>query len=463
MNGECMLRTVPPAPHVIASLLASFRRKNEGYQTFGAYLLGKGYAESRNPPPNKDGGSIFDLASETVQPIPIPRRRVKQAVKPKVLLVDFDDRPGHTPVEHFQDLLFSKGVYLNGSLRDFYLEVSKGTVDLDGEVHNWIRLPGKYADYTDGTSGLELESYPKNGQKMAEDAVTAALAKGIQFDESLDALGSNIVNALIIVHAGTGAEKLHETIRGGEIWSHAWGLTKAINVNLPRNLWAATYLTVPEDCQLGVCAHELGHLLFQWGDFYDGDDKDGSNWFGTGMWDLMAGGSYNGNENSPAHPAALHKVQHGWLDLVQIGESASLRLKPSQGLGGKAFKIRSSRFEQDQYLLLENRSLFGFDRALPGQGLLVWRVDESQLQNSPVAPGMALIQADAEHHLENVFVGNGGDPGDPFPGSSFVHELRDVGDVSTSFPGQLRSGISLLNIRFDKDSPDILLDLVIET
>ena len=32
------------------------------------------------------------------------------------------------------------------------------------------------------------------------------------------------------------------------------------------------YLTIPEDAKLGVCAHELGHLLFGWPDLYDTDD-----------------------------------------------------------------------------------------------------------------------------------------------------------------------------------------------
>ena len=33
------------------------------------------------------------------------------------------------------------------------------------------------------------------------------------------------------------------------------------------------YLTVPEDCRIGVCAHELGHLLFGWPDLYDTDES----------------------------------------------------------------------------------------------------------------------------------------------------------------------------------------------
>ena len=35
------------------------------------------------------------------------------------------------------------------------------------------------------------------------------------------------------------------------------------------------YLTVAENCQVGVCSHELGHLLFGWPDLYDVDDSSG--------------------------------------------------------------------------------------------------------------------------------------------------------------------------------------------
>src|SRR4029079_16470242 len=142
--------------------------------------------------------------------------------------------------------------------------------------------------------------------RMAEDAVRAALEAGIEFDPALDALGTGTVTGLFIVHAGRGAEELDPAVSGGAIWSHKWNLRTPAMVGPP--LPAATYLTVPEDCRMGVCAHELGHLAFQWEDFYDpnGGD-DGVQWAGSGRWDLMAGGSWNGDSGSrPAHPMGLH-------------------------------------------------------------------------------------------------------------------------------------------------------------
>lgn len=79
------------------------------------------------------------------------------------------------------------------------------------------------------------------------------------------------------------------------------------------NLEASVYLTDSQNCRLGVCAHELRHLVFQWDDFYDANyDEDGQYWDGSGAWDLMAGGSYDGDSQRPAHPAGLHEMQHGW-------------------------------------------------------------------------------------------------------------------------------------------------------
>ena len=38
---------------------------------------------------------------------------------------------------------------------------------------------------------------------------------------------------------------------------------------MAQDLSATIYLTVPNDCKVEVCAHELRHLAFEWQDFYD--------------------------------------------------------------------------------------------------------------------------------------------------------------------------------------------------
>jgi immune inhibitor A len=46
------------------------------------------------------------------------------------------------------------------------------------------------------------------------------------------------------------------------MWSHKWqlqnGFYKADGAMI------SVYNTVPENCKIGVCAHELGHQLFGW-------------------------------------------------------------------------------------------------------------------------------------------------------------------------------------------------------
>src|SRR5690606_29440826 len=154
---------------------------------------------------------------------------------------------------------------------------------------------------------------------------------------------------------------------------------------------------------------------------------DGLYWDGSGTWDLMAAGSYNGGGSSPAHPAVLHKTQHGWVPVQTVRTSQRLQVRPLGTPGARAVKILSPAYTPDQFLLLENRQRTGFDRTLAGEGLLVWKVDLSREMEAPARPGMTLVQADGLAHLEAGKDGNDGDDGDPFPGSSHVTRLGDSG------------------------------------
>jgi immune inhibitor A len=296
---------------------------------------------------------------------------------------------------------------------------------------------------------------------MAEDAVRIAQQFGIPFEPELDALGLNTITALFIIHAGQGAEELHPSISRNHIWSHKWQIPAPIQVG--PNLFASTYLTVPHDCKVGVCCHELGHLAFQWQDFYDANGSDdGHEWAGTGDWDLMAGGSWNGLGTRPAHPAGLHKLQHGWIDVDHIHfaqgapEDVPVTLQPYTANSGKVVRVISPHYGNKQYLILENRTRSGFDSQLPGEGLLVWRVDENAEQEAPGSPGLLLVQADGLHELEGNW--DQGDTGDPFPGSKLKTSLLPTGQTSTSFPAG-SSHVTLTDIT--RDPVTGVIDLVV--
>lgn len=454
-GGPCRM---PPAPEVMAALLMRYRREAGRGVSFRQFLESIGFTDPSSRRSGMDDGILAKPAGDgQLKLLAIPSMKVTGTLNVMVLLVDFSDRAGLQSPDHYRDLLFSKGAYPTGSMRDFYLEVSSGKVDVVGEVHGWLRMPQRYGFYVGDQSGMDAP-YPNNCQKLAEDAVAAAKAKGIQFPGSLDKLGTGAVTALFIVHAGRGAEHLQSVEEQlQDIWSHKWVIPHPVPVG--PGLAATTYLVVPQNCRVGVCAHELGHLAFQWQDFYDPNyAEDGAEWDGSGSWDLMADGSHNGSGASPAHPAALHKVQHGWLGSETVRESGTRTLKPIGTPGARAIRIVSPVYRARQYLLLENRPQQGFDRHLPGNGLLVWRIDEGGEMFAPVTPGMELLQADGLQNLQDSGDYNKGDDGDPFPGSAGVTALSDQGPLSTSFPGGKRSGVRLSHIRVAANG-DITLDI----
>ncbi len=461
---KCLCR-VPPSPKVTNLLIHEYHSKWKPLGlTFRQFLVVSGYT---NPAHSREGlddhlVGNFTEGERHAELISIPERPVTGNLHVMVLLVDFSDRPGAVTREHYENLLFSEGRYPTGSMTDYYLEVSRNQVKITGEVHGWLRMPENYTYYTNAHSGIDrADAYPRDARRLAEDAITEALDAGIVFNRELDKLETGTITALFIVHSGRGAEKLHPLIRRDHIWSHKWNMKHPKMVS--GDLVAMTYLMVPQEAALGVCVHELGHLAFQWQDFYDPNyDEDGDEWDGNGIWDVMASGSYAGNEVRPVHPAGLHKSQHGWIPVEKINKTtANVTLPPVTNENGYVIKIYSDHLRPKQYLLLENRAKQYFDLDLPGEGLLIWRVDEEMEMEGTVRPGMLLIQADGRHNLLDPDDYNNGDPGDPFPGERNVLGLSDQGDISTSFPGQVRSGISLKNIRYDAETKDIILDIEI--
>jgi immune inhibitor A len=451
-------RLVPPAPQVIAHLHAEYlRTRGDKKLSFKNYLKRIGFADPAAGLKGADSGRR-STAGAGMKLVAVPSRPVTGSLRIVVLLVDFPDNKGTRSANEYEDMLFSRNQFQTGSMRDFYVEASRSRVDVIGSVHGWLRMPHNYSYYVNNHSGTGL--YPRNAQKLAEDALHAALKKKVQFPADLDKFGDGAITGLFIVHAGQGAEVMSTKIAQAKaIWSHKAEMKKLVKVS--DNLSATNYLTVPEDCHMGVCAHELGHLAFQWDDFYDPNyDLDGSFWDGSGVWDLMAGGSWNNGGLTPAHPAGLHKSQHGWVEVQQVNATATdLVVPPYSKDGGKVVKITSPRFSSSQCLILENRRRKGFDKMLPGEGLLVWRVDTEMEQTSPNRPAMLLVQADGRHDMEKPKDQDAGDAGDPFPGSGAKTELLDSGNISTSFPG-VRSGVALKNITVDTDNGNIKVDVV---
>src|SRR5262249_33804517 len=127
---------IPPSPEVLAHLFADYRRYRESTKkpiSFKRYLERIGFTDPTARFKHGDTGTR--LAPKGVKLVQVPSRQVNGPVKVVVLLVDFPDNPGKRPATEFEDMLFSKGTFQTGSLRDFYSEVTLGKVDVTGTVH----------------------------------------------------------------------------------------------------------------------------------------------------------------------------------------------------------------------------------------------------------------------------------------------------------------------------------------
>ena len=136
------LRCVPPSPEVMSMLYMDYRRSGVYRKiSFRKYLESVGYTDPSKDVVGMDDRTCFRATAAGLELIEVPAQPVTGSVRVKVLLVDFSDRKGSLPSQHYEDLLFSRDVYPTGSMRDFYKEVSLGKVDITGSVHGWFRMP----------------------------------------------------------------------------------------------------------------------------------------------------------------------------------------------------------------------------------------------------------------------------------------------------------------------------------
>jgi M6 family metalloprotease-like protein len=303
------------------------------------------------------------LAADRVEPIGAPRwdDRLpgvwqKDTYRLAVVLVEFPDARASEKIaaRDWERALFSRGTYTTtsatgqavyGSLNDYYLEQSCGRFHVEGKVFPFIEVGKKRAEYSANSNRYAL--------------LTEALDRLAERD-GRDALHG--FDGLFFVYAG----ERFPTSRGSLFWPHRSSFTYR------GQRWA--YFICPEGgkqmSSISVLTHEFGHMLGL-PDLYARPESPGSE--GLGVWCTMSTG--HGRDGKPLHLSAWCKEQLAWLKPTVIDPTVrqKLVLAPVEGSAKECFKVLI-RPDGSEYLLLENRTTKGFDRDLPGEGLLIWRV-----------------------------------------------------------------------------------------
>lgn len=310
------------------------------------------------------------------------------------IMFEFQDEtfdPGHNQA-HFSNLLNGTS---GATMRNYYREVSYGQFDIEIDVVGPFQSDYVMAYYGDNAGG-DRDNANGSISAMAWEAMNKS-DPTVDFSP-YDIDGDDIIDALFIIHASSGEEQSGYEF---DIWSHQSSTFYITNDN---NVRAIPYSTEPEDGEIGVFAHEFGHVLGL-PDLYD-DDYGGSGGQsdGIGAWGIMASGSWNGGGTSPAHFCAWAKVVLGWVEPTIVTSDLSLfQLEiPPVWNNSVIYKIWAHDPSQDttEYFLVENRQKSGFDTPLPGDGILIWHINESApLNRNPNRLMVDLEEADGNEAL----------------------------------------------------------------
>ncbi len=170
---------------------------------------------------------------------------------------------------------------------------------------------------------------------------------------------------------------------------------------------------------IGTMAHEFSHVLGL-PDLYDTDYSDQGQSHDPGEWDVMAsGGSYNLGR-TPCAYSIWERYALGWTrptEITQVG-NYSLRYVATTNDG---FILRSPI--EGEFFMLDNRQTTKWDAYLPGHGMLVARVDSTNIEVWQSNDVNALA---SRNYYELVRAGNGNQgssSADPFPGTDHNTEL----------------------------------------
>jgi len=363
------------------------------------------------------------------------------------LFVSFSDRSETYPVSTYSGIFFGNGK----SVQDYYSHASDYQFTMTPAAEN-------FSTSNDGMIGWINLGYPhpnpgrntdERNQKIVRDALLAAdeFVDFSQFDRNYDDYISSQELHLVIMVAGYEASASGSS--SPSIWAHRWSLFGTYSAPLLDGVIVGSsaggggYTQLGEifrdhPATMGTLAHELGHDI-SWPDLYDINQLSE----GVGEWSLMGSGNWNSlpgeyHGETPALPDGWSKSYQGWLNprnpteylsydfLLPAATHRSAIVVP-YNIGGVDWRFRKHS-GTGEYFLLEYRRMTGYDAALPGEGMLVWHIDETVTPTNDANgnrdhPLVKLLQADGNDDLYNYI--NRGDAGDPYPGTSNNYSIDE--------------------------------------
>ncbi|MCF0219236.1 MAG: M6 family metalloprotease domain-containing protein [Muribaculaceae bacterium] len=357
--------------------------------------------------------------------VTFPTRGEQKAV---VILVEYQDVKFRLsdPYDYFSRMLNEEGFSDyggTGSARDYFTNASSGLFTPQFDVYGPVTLPEDQAYYGANVSG-------KDGMNATMMVVHACEALDSEVDFSqYDRDGDGMIDNVFLFYAGLG-----ESGGGGAnaVWPHSadtpYGGSydgKVLRRYGCTCEWVNRGSSTGRPDGIGAFCHEFGHILGL-PDLYVTTTVTPEPCT-PGAWALMDRGSYNNDGCTPPELDLFSRYALDWWQPQEINHAIDARLKPLAAIGS-GYIIRTT--SDNEYFLIENRQRSGWDRFVPGHGLLVWHVDYDPgvwaihtVNNNPDHQHVDILEADNTATEASR-------SGDTFPGDANVTSL-----TSSTTPG----------------------------
>ena len=321
------------------------------------------------------------------------------ARKVPIILVEYQDKRFNNTREQIIQAMLTG----NTSVQQYFKDQSNGKYDPDFEVFGIYTLSQNRQYYGGNTSGGD----DKGLGSMVTEACQMAAADGVSFNR-FDTNSDNYCDVVIVIYAGVGEAQASYTVPSA-IWPCNWNLQSASYYGMGGNgafrpngsnvyvnnfavfneLHGSSDNTTTID-GIGTFCHEFGHCLGL-PDFYD---TNYGGHYGMGYWDIMDTGCYANDTYTPVGYSAYEKNFMGWIDYVMPHPGTHYTLpiwNQKDEETDKALFIQSD-INGNEYFIIENRRQQGWDRYLPGQGLLIHHITYSAERWTANTPNNQNIQ-----------------------------------------------------------------------
>ena len=318
------------------------------------------------------------------------------APKGVVILANFSNKSmqsSHTQAV-FDELCNSLNCTVNDgypSAGQYFADQSNGSYRPQFDVFGPVTLSRNVAYY-----GTDKPGQDEGDDQYATDAVVeACVLANEQFTinwADYDSDSDGYVDFVYVIYAGKGQAD------GGTsetIWPHNWSVESA------RQSGYCTYSA--SQCRvggkkldnyamsgeisgsslggIGTLCHEFGHVMGL-PDLYDTDyGTNYENNLTPNDWNIMDGGSYNGDGHCPPNYDPWEKDFFGWLTPINLGNTGqNLTLYANGTENQQTYQINASGTyvgptTSGLRYYIENRQAVGWDAPLTGHGLLIWKVN----------------------------------------------------------------------------------------